>query len=77
VHERTVGKRLRRVGLTRLQPRPSHPKKDPAAQEAFKNVWPAPPASNFGDMIRSVCINVSGLGLVTPAKMEIRAPRSS
>jgi transposase len=40
VHERTVGKLLRRVGLTRLQPRPSHPKKDPAAQEAFKKTLP-------------------------------------
>lgn len=36
VHERTVGKLLRRLGLTRLQPRPYHPKKDAAAQEAFK-----------------------------------------
>jgi transposase len=36
VHERTVGKMLRRMGLTRLQPRPYHPRKDGAAQEAFK-----------------------------------------
>lgn len=36
VHERTVGKWLRRLGLTRLQPRPFHLKKDVAAQEAFK-----------------------------------------
>jgi transposase len=36
VHERTVGKLLRRMGLTRLQPRPYHPKKDAAAQETFK-----------------------------------------
>lgn len=40
VHDRTVGKLLRRVGLTRLQPRPSHPKKDPAAQELFKKTLP-------------------------------------
>ena len=32
----TVGKLLRRLGMTRLQPRPYHPKKDAAAQEAFK-----------------------------------------
>ena len=31
VHERTVGKLLRRMGLTRLQPRPYHPKKDAEA----------------------------------------------
>ena len=36
VHERTVGKLLRKLGLTRLQPRPHHPKKDAAAQEAYK-----------------------------------------
>jgi len=40
VHERTVGKMLRRMGLTRLQPRPYHPKKDAAAQEAFKKTSP-------------------------------------
>jgi transposase len=36
VDEGTIGKWLRKLGLTRLQPRPFHPKKDPAAQEAFK-----------------------------------------
>lgn len=42
LHERTVGKLLRRLGLTRLQPRPYHPKKDAAAQVAFKKtslIW--------------------------------------
>jgi transposase len=46
LHERTVGKLLRRLQLTRLQPRPFHPKKDAEAQEAFKKTsrsWPAPP----------------------------------
>ena len=36
VHERTVGKLLRRLDMTRLQPRPCHPKRDVAAQEAYK-----------------------------------------
>jgi len=36
VHESTVGKWLRQFRLTRLQPRPCHPKTDLAAQEAFK-----------------------------------------
>lgn len=40
VHERTVGKLLRRLRLTRLQPRPYHPKKDAEAQEAFKKTSP-------------------------------------
>jgi transposase len=36
VDERTIGKWLRKLDLTRLQPRPYHPKKDLAAQEIFK-----------------------------------------
>lgn len=36
VPARTIAKWLRKLGLTQLQPRPYHPKKDPAAQEAFK-----------------------------------------
>jgi transposase len=46
VHESTIGKWLHQLGLTRLQPRPVHPKKDAAAQEAFKKTsptWPAMP----------------------------------
>lgn len=40
LHERTVGKLLRRMRMTRLQPRPYHPKKDAEAQEAFKKTSP-------------------------------------
>jgi transposase len=36
VTERTIGKWLRKLKLTRLQPRPFHPKKDAVAQEDFK-----------------------------------------
>lgn len=36
VREGTIGKWLRRLKLTRLQPRPCHPKKDAADEEAFK-----------------------------------------
>jgi hypothetical protein len=36
VPERTVGKLLRRLGLTRLQPRPYHPRKDAVAQGILK-----------------------------------------
>ncbi len=36
VCERTIGKWLRKLRLTRLQPRPHHRKTDAAAQEAFK-----------------------------------------
>jgi transposase len=40
VTERTIGKWLRGFELTRLQPRPFHPKADLAAQEAFKKNSP-------------------------------------
>ena len=36
LHERTLGKLLRKLGMTRLQPRPFHPKSDVEAQEAYK-----------------------------------------
>ena len=36
VHESTIGKWLRKLGMTRLQPRPFHPEKDAAAGLAFK-----------------------------------------
>jgi len=35
-HESTIGAWLGELGLTRLQPRPVHPKKDPQAEVAFK-----------------------------------------
>jgi transposase len=38
VHESTIGKWLHELGLTRLQPRPVHPKKDPEAETAFKKL---------------------------------------
>jgi transposase len=38
VDEDTVGRWLRKWRMTRLQPRPYHPKTDAAAQEAFKKL---------------------------------------
>ena len=44
VDEDTIGRWLRKLRLTRLQPRPFHPKKDAAAQEAFKKqAWAGGP----------------------------------
>jgi transposase len=40
VSEGTVGTLLHRLGMTRLQPRPCHPKKDAVAQESFKKTSP-------------------------------------
>lgn len=36
MHERSVGKVLRRLGFARLSVRPKHPLSDPRAQETFK-----------------------------------------
>jgi transposase len=41
VCEQTVGRWLRQLRMTRLQPRPFHPKKDPEAEVAFKKNSPA------------------------------------
>ena len=41
VHESTIAAWLGELGLTRLQPRPVHPKKDPAVEAAFKKTFPA------------------------------------
>lgn len=41
VCEQTVGRWLRRLGMTRLQPRPVHPKKDLEAEIAFKKTSPS------------------------------------
>ena len=44
MHERSVGKLLRRLGFRRISVRPLHPQTDPAAQEAFKKTLPHAPA---------------------------------
>jgi transposase len=40
VHENTVARWLHELGLTRLQPRPVHPQKDPEAEVTFKKTSP-------------------------------------
>jgi transposase len=40
VHEITIGRWLRELKLTRLQPRPVHPRKEPEAEAAFKKTSP-------------------------------------
>jgi transposase len=41
VHESTIGAWLGELGLTRLRPRPVHPKKDAEAETTFKKTSPA------------------------------------
>jgi transposase len=38
LHERSVGKLLRRLNFRRLSVRPQHPQSDPAVQEIFKKL---------------------------------------
>ena len=47
LHERSVGKLLRRLGFRRLSVRPRHPRADACAQEAHKKTSPSwlPPSS--------------------------------
>jgi transposase len=40
VHAHTIARWLHELGLTRLQPRPVHPKKAPEAEAAFKKTSP-------------------------------------
>ena len=47
LHERTVGKVLRRLGFARVSVRPEHPKADGAAQAAFKKASPSWSARRF------------------------------
>ena len=49
VSEGTIGKWLRQLGLTRLQPRPFHPKKDADAQKAFEKLRRPLPACGGGN----------------------------
>jgi transposase len=51
VPERTIGKWLRKLKLTRLQPRPYHPKKDEAAQQAFKE--------NFSSILKQALLSTT------------------
>src|SRR5689334_3461173 len=47
LHERSVGKVLRRLGFARISVRPKHPKADEAAQAAFKKASPSWSARRF------------------------------
>jgi transposase len=78
VPERTIGKWLRRLRLTQLQRRPFHPKKDAAAQEAFKKRMARPVCKGFFESAddRSAATYPASEDSL-PAKMEIRALRSS
>jgi len=77
LHERSIGRLLHRLGMTRLQPRPHHPRQDAAAQEAFKKRMARPVCKRFlrSDLI-SLRQRIRPVSIAL-AKMEIRASWSS
>jgi transposase len=76
ISKQTLSREMRALGYRKLSARPRHHARNEAEVSVFKNVWPAPSARVSNDLIRAVCANVSGLSS-SPAKMEIRASRSS
>jgi transposase len=46
-HERYVGALLKKLKFSHISARPRHPAQDEQIIEAYKNVWPAPSASDF------------------------------
>lgn len=46
-HERTIGKLLKQIRFSHISARPRHPGQNAETIAAFKNVWPAPSASDF------------------------------
>jgi len=77
VHVHTIGKWLNRFGLTRLQPRPFHPKKDVEAEASFKKRMARPVGKRFSQFdLSSLRQRIRPVGAAS-AKMEIRASWSS
>src|SRR6204780_889876 len=77
-HPRYVGKLLKKLGFSHISARPRHPAQDERTVEAFKNVWPAPSARGYERWrsIQSASTYPASKDSL-PAKMEIRALRSS
>jgi transposase len=60
VHVHTISKWLNQFRLTRLQPRPVHPKKDPEAEVRFKK--------NFASLAKAALLSTTA---ATPLPLEI------
>ena len=76
VCEQTVGRWLRQLGLSRVQPRPCHPEKDPDAAMAFKTYGPPRLQVPSVPGLNSLRQRIRPMGIAL-AKMEIRTVRSS
>jgi len=70
LHERSVGKIVRRLGFRRISVRPHHPEADAAAQEAHKKTsraWSMPPSRLRLGASRSSCGGRTRLGSASRA----------
>ena len=76
-HPRYVGKLLKKLDFSHISARPRHPAQDERIVEGLKNVWP-PRLQGVCRAWRLISLlqRIRPRGL-PPAKMEIRAPRSS
>jgi hypothetical protein len=66
VHQSTIGKWLHRLDLTRLQPRPVHPKKDSEVETTFK--------TNFASLVKQALLATTA---ATPIEIWFRTRRGS
>ena len=65
------------MGFRKLSARPRHHAQDVEATADFKNVWPAPSASDFIENAIISLLQRIRPRAFSPAKMEIRASRSA
>jgi len=77
ISPQTMSRDVRALGYRMLSARPRHRAQAAGAIEDFKTYGPPRLQVVLSSAPLSVCFNVSGLGLMSPAKMEIRASRSS
>jgi len=77
LHERSVGKLLKRLKFSHVSVRPRHPEQDAAAQEAHKKRMARPVCKRFPRRdLSSLRQRIRPVGIAL-AKMEIRTSRSS
>lgn len=83
VHVNTIGVWLHDLGLTRLQPRPVHPKKDPEAEATFKKTssakskppsWGPRPSARWKSGSRTKRVSVRKADTPTSGRRSAHAP---
>jgi transposase len=77
IAKQTLSRELRAMGYRKLSARPRHHAQAAGAIENFKNVWPAPLQVAFNEYALTSLLQRIRPRVQAPAKMEIRAFRSS